>query len=471
MSTRKIVTNTFYYGVIPKVTLLISVFTLPLTTPFLTPYDYGIVGIINSYTSILASIAPLGMNVHLTNAYYENPKHFNLVWGRVLFVFLLSGLFFGLVNIGIIYSSLPIKSFSGLFLALMGSAQVFLFANGTLAQHIFPLLERPKPLVFSNLLASVLGIVVSFVMIVYFNMGYWGLLASPTITSISTFLLFIYPIWIKRDIYPMVEKNMKRLKQNLKIALPIIPHTLGFVLLASSSRIIMNFYKVSIDDIGLFNHGYTLGEYILVITNALILALVPQIQVAYRNQNFAKYRHLYYLCQGVALVCTFLFCIWLPQGYELLIKNESLRQSCSIATMICFANIVFPFYFCATAPAFIQKKTVQLLWMVFVPGILNIILCLLFIPFFGYLAAVYTTMASYWSQILIPFVVPYYKETVPEWLGSKRKLLFLMVVLVCIVIVGNIISKFSIWIKVVMSLIIVTVAIKEYFKLKFNTLV
>ena len=71
MSTRKIVTNTFYYGVVPKLTMLLSIVILPLTTPFLTTYDYGIYGVLTSYTSLFVSIAPLGLHVCCHRSFSE----------------------------------------------------------------------------------------------------------------------------------------------------------------------------------------------------------------------------------------------------------------------------------------------------------------------------------------------------------------------------------------------------------------
>ena len=107
MSTRKIVTNTIYYGVVPKLTMLLSIIILPLTTPFLTTYDYGINGVMASYTSLFISIAPLGLHVHLTNSYFEYPRHYNLVWSRVLGLMLVSSLCFGILNFGILLFTLP----------------------------------------------------------------------------------------------------------------------------------------------------------------------------------------------------------------------------------------------------------------------------------------------------------------------------------------------------------------------------
>ena len=130
----------------------------------------------------------------------------------------------------------------------------------------------------------------------------------------------------------------------LRIALPLVPHTLGFVLLTSSARIVMSQYGVSYDEIGLFSHGSTMGDYATVITSALVTALMPQIQRSYRSKNYKDYRNLYFLCQTVAVITSFVLCIWMPEIYSILIRNARLAQSCDIACMLCFANVVFSFY-------------------------------------------------------------------------------------------------------------------------------
>ena len=219
MSTKKIVTNAIYYGVVPKLTMLLSIVILPLTTPFLTTYDYGINGVMGSYTSLFVSIAPLGLHVHLTNSYYEYPNHYNFVWGRVLMLILLSSCLFGLLNMGILMFTLPMNvSLGKLVLCLMGSMPIFLLANGLLAQHLFPLRENPKPLVFTNLLGSVMGMLVSFVMIYYLRLGYWGLVAAGTVSVIFTFTVFVKFVWVDFDIRPILDRNKKRVKEMLKIA-------------------------------------------------------------------------------------------------------------------------------------------------------------------------------------------------------------------------------------------------------------
>lgn len=472
MSTRKIVANTIYYGVVPKLTMLLSIVILPLTTPFLTTFDYGIYGVMASYTSLFISIAPLGLHVHLTNSYFEYPRHYNLVWGRVLMLMLLSSLFFGLLNMAILMFTLPIEfSLAKWVLCTIGAVPIFLLANGILAQHLFPLRETPKPLVFTNLIGSVTGMLVSFVMIYYFRLGYWGLAAANAVAAVFTFTVFMKFVWKGFNIRPIWDRNWQRIRQMLRIALPLIPHAMGFVLLTSSARIVMSQYHISYDEIGLFSHGSTMGDYAVVITSALVTALVPQMQRAYRASNFSTYRKLYYLCQAVALTTTFVICIWMPEIYSLLIRNENLAQSCDIASLLCFANVVFSFYVFMSTPVFIEKNTLQLLWLVFVPGILNFVLCYALIPFFGYRIAIFSTIVSYWSQLMIPYFVGYYRKSVKEWLGGRRMIPLILIVILSDLLLANQLMYTSIWLKIVLTMLTAAGLFYFYQRYRLNELV
>ncbi len=59
-----------------------------------------------------------------------------------------------------------------------------------------------------------------------------------------------------------------------------------------------------------------------------------------------------------------------------------------------------------------EKKTKYILWLVFFPAIINIILNFIFIPIYGYIAAAYTTIISYWLILLIPFFSDYFLSVI-----------------------------------------------------------
>lgn len=447
--------------------LLISIVILPLTTPYLSTYDYGIVGVVSSYLSTMLCIAPLGLHLHLTNSFFEIPNKYQLLWGRIFSDFLISGLLFGLLNMGILYFVIPMEvSLKLLLLCIVGSIQIFVFAAPKLAEHLYPLVERPKPLVFTNLFASICGISISFILVYYFRLGYWGLLSNNVFSSIIAFAIFSFFLYRQYGIKPILERKLSRLNNMLRTSLPLIPHTLGFVLLSNSARIVMSIHHVDYDEIGLYTHGCVMGDYILIVTLALTTAISPYIQRAYREGDYKRYRRLFYLNQGVALMASFLICIWMSEVYTLLIHNDSLRQSSSIATYICFAQCMKPLYVFMSEICFIERKTKTLLWLVFVPGFTNLLICYVFIPIYGFRVAVYSTMLSYWTQLFMPFFVPYFKSKTLWWLGSRWRLLVLLLAVLTLLFVGNSFAYADISIKILISLLAVSIFFMIFKKMK-----
>jgi O-antigen/teichoic acid export membrane protein len=226
------------------------------------------------------------------------------------------------------------------------------------------------------------------------------------------------------------------------------------MLLTSSSRIIMDIYQVPITQIGYYTNGYSMGEYITVITAALITALSPKIQELYRSNEFIKLRKVYILSQSFAMIAVFLFAMWMPDMYRFLVRNADLQQCSSIASLICFSNIIFPLYAFLSTIAFIEKNTGKLLWLVFVPGLLNIILNLIFIPIYGYKAAIYSSLVAYWSLLLIPLFVRFYSDFLIRIFSSKLVLLVLFLLFVVLIISSNYLSSFSIIYKTIISLVL-----------------
>lgn len=456
MSIRKVLANSIWFGIVPKLATLVNVLILPIITPFLTAYDYGIWGIISAYVSIIISVSTLGLNFHLTNSFYEYKNKYTLLWGRILYLLLIGSVLCSVILFACLMVALSeIPTLKRFYVVLLCVFPVLFSANSLIANHIFVLKNTPKPLVLRLLLASFAGILILFISVYYLKLGYIGFVLNAAISSVISFGLFIKPLWLKERIYPIVETNIERVKHLLKLSYPIIPHTLGLMLLSSSSRIVLSIYNISIDEIGLFTNGYMIGDYIIIITAAISTALTPQIQEAYRTCNYLRYRILYYFCQIMALSLIFLFAIWMPEIYKLLIRNEQLQEAGYIASYICFANAVYPFYVFVSTIIFIKKDTKKILYLVFIPGVLNILICLLFVPLFGYKVAIFSSMIAYWSQILIPLFSKYFARITSEWFGNVNKLLYFVLILVCVVMISKLIAELNVELKMIFSLIFV----------------
>lgn len=454
-SVKRIFGNTLAYGIIPKIPAVVDLFLLPVVTPFLTLEDYGIWGVILSYSWLFMAFAPLGLHVHLTNSFFE-VRNWKVYWGHIFFLFLVSGFICSAFYIVFIITQLTYVPFgTRILIALFSSTPILLFGTSTISTHLYPLLSKPLPLVLRNLVASLCAISVTFITIYYLRLGYWGWILGSFTSAVVSFCLFGYSLYKKEGIYPHVERNRRRIIYWLKVAGPVIPHSLGFMLLASSSRLVMSFYDVSLSDIGLYSNGYSMGNYISVLIAALATALAPEVQRAYRDGRFDDFRHIFYFCQITALIAVFLVSCWMPDIYRLMMRNPDLLRAAPIASLMSYTHVLQPLYSTLAIAVFISKDTKQLLWLVFLPGIINVALCFIFIPLFGYKAAVISTLVGFWSMLLVPFLSSFHRQKVMIWIGNRAKLLLLLAVVLLTMALGNIIKEYSIDIKIIISFILI----------------
>lgn len=470
MRIKQIVVNAIWFGVIPKITVLIHVILLPIITPYLTPFDYGIIGIVNSYMSIFILLSVLGLNVHLTNSFYVYGARFREVWRRILTLMLLSSILFSIIYAFIMLFVLTeISGKIKTLTIICACIPILLNGNMTLAAHYYPLVYRPQPLVVRNLLASLMGIIVTFGFIYYLRLGFLGWLAGSAVTTFAGFVLFISPIWIQGKIYPSVLPSFAKVKHWLKISFPVIPHSLGFILLGSSDRIIMQLLHVPVNEIGLYSNGYQMGDYAVILAAALITSVTPRIQELYRCGDFTALKRLFMLCQSLTIGIVVLLSVWMPQVYALLIRNIELQPACSIAVLVCFANIVFPFYSFMSIAAFIEEKTLKVLWLVFLPGVVNVSLNFIFIPIYGYKAAVFTTLIAYWSQLMIPYFVGYFRKIAIDLLTTLRLPLILLGVFVLLLVAAYWVASCAFLYKLLFSVFFITLFL--FFAFRYSKVV
>jgi O-antigen/teichoic acid export membrane protein len=425
MNIKKVILNSIWFGVVPKLNVLINLLIMPIITPFLTPADYGVWGVVHSYAQLGMAFSALGLNMHLTNSYYEYKGKFNLVWGRIFFLLLCSTGIISLILTFVIYFSLgTLAPFRRLAVAILGVFPVLLQANVTLAEHLYPVRGEPKPLVLGKMFSSLVGLGVLFVLVYYLREGYMGFVVSAAVSAVLAFFIFQKLVVTREHINVIPELKGRRIKVWFGQSLPVIPHQIGFVLFSSMTRVIMTWFPlyITMDQIGLFSNAQIMGGYIAIIASAMLNALVPVIQESYRRGDRTEFRSVYFLVQSMVFCGVFMFSVWMPEIYKLLVRNKAFGECVFLAQWMEFSNIVYPFYGMLATQTFIDKRTLQLLWLVFIPGIINGLCCLVCFPFFSYRCSVYIYMAAHLAQMVLPLFIPYYREKIRFLMGERYAL-------------------------------------------------
>ena len=164
MELTKIIKDSIWYGVVPKLSSIISIIVLPIVTPYLTPKDYGIYGIISAYLSLLNGISTLGLHMHLPNSFFTLKQNYKLLWRRIFGTILISCLILSIILFCIyifVLTEIPLNQRWNV--ALLAVIPLLFSANGLIANNFYVLIGKPQPLVLRNLLGSIISIITFFI--------------------------------------------------------------------------------------------------------------------------------------------------------------------------------------------------------------------------------------------------------------------------------------------------------------------
>ncbi|MEJ8800863.1 lipopolysaccharide biosynthesis protein [Pontibacter sp. H249] len=427
---RKLLSHAAIYGFAAQVPRLVGILSLPIITPYLTALDYGVAGVITAYVVALSALFSLGLSVVMVNSYAKHPLHYKWVW-RQLHGFL-SGwaLLYGVLLSAILWWAIPAEAADKRWqLLALNVLPVVLFAVTEFqAIILFQLSQRPVPVAIRSFMVGAVTVGLNIYTIAHLKLGFMGWFYANAAGSLTGFILYSYPLYFKEGMWPIFNFKWKRIRQSLKVSLPIIPHYFSFFLLDTSDRLILDLLKVPLPRIGLYNIASSFGLYFAAASNSVVQAASPfylqYLTKSASDINAAKQaRRLTFGMQVLFLVATFILCLWLKELFILLIKNRELQQAYPLAIIIMMGYNYKPIYLGVVNLLTYREKTKALWKISAVAGAGNIILNLIFIPYFGVEAAAVTTFISLMYMGYSGYTLKEYKQVAElnyypwVWLG------------------------------------------------------
>jgi O-antigen/teichoic acid export membrane protein len=393
---KKFLSHTFIYGLASQVPKIAGVVALPIITRDLTDNDYGIYGIILAYSSAIEVFSTLGLRVSFLNSFYKKESRFRKYWNHLYGFLFLWTIPFSLLQFCLIYFALSADvAQRGLTALLSVGASLFFGPISLVGSLYYQLEERPATVGIISLTSGLLTVLLNVFFISYLKLGYLGWFWSAFSSGLVVNLIYFYIVRFKIHIRPAFSFNRRFLKQSLKVSLPTIPHFYSIFLLNSSDRIIMNQLHVSTSDIGKYNVSYTVGNIFQSLAMASGFAITPLMMRCYKDEDERSARKLVFFLQGIFLFSTFLACVWMREIFYLLVKNETLNQMYYLGIIIVMAFNYRPIYYGAVNKLIYLEKT-KILWRLsFIPGVINVVINLIFIPVYGYEFAAVSTFLTF----------------------------------------------------------------------------
>lgn len=372
----------------------ISFLTVPVFTRILTTNDYGIVATYTSWVSIVSMIIGFALHTGIRAAFIDYPQKIDNVMSTVItFTLIIFG------GVAVIFTGGVWLLQLNISIALIFMCIVQSFCSAVITDYSMYLMMQYKYrfrtalLILPNLVTVGLSIVA--IMWVLRTDLYLGRIVPNAIVYLIFGIILLIVIYKKRK--PSL--NREYLRFTLKISAPLIVHGIALTVLAQADRTMITALADS-SQTGIYSVVYNFSMIVVVITTAIEGIWIPWFTKKMIEKNTddinkvaRDYIHFVtYLICGLVLIA--------PEILKLL-SPEAYWEGISVIPPILITNYVIFLYTMYVNVEHFYKKTVIISFNTGIAAVSNIALNFILIPKYGYIAAAYTTLASYAISLVL----------------------------------------------------------------------
>ena len=387
----------------------LSFLTVPIFSRLMKPSDYGIYNTFIAYEAILYIVMGFAIHSSYKNALYkyrtiddgaEQGKDYDTYVSATIMLQMISAVvwFLLVLAIGQYFTQLLGLDFTSMIFLC-----IYSFAGSILAcynAHV-GLKYQYKSFLLVSGINAVSNIILSIVLMytIFPQNRYMARIIGTTL-PVTIITLFIIIKFFKKA----RPRNYKYfLPWGLKYSIPIISHGISQVILSQFDRIMIN-KIISSSAAGIYSFAYNIYAIINVTARSLDNVWNPWFYEQMRNkniENIKKKSNIYTLMMLLASIVVILIS---PELVKILGDEEYWSASYSVIPIV--AGGFFAFLY--TIPASVEyyyEKTKFIAVGTIAAAIINVVLNLIFINKFGYIAAAYTTLFTYILYFVFHYII------------------------------------------------------------------
>lgn len=465
---KKIFGHSILYTIANHLPLVANIIILPLITPYLTKMDYGIYGLTYAYLGGLSAFSLLGIHVLLQNSFFKIKKDYKELWSKYLGILLIWRIIYSLIVLLLFYYLFRHKVGTDikLFLILIIVPILFFEISNSMGIRYCQFQGKHQYVYISSFVASVFTISTSFVSIYYFKLGYLGFLISSSVSGLIQFLFYFSLIHLKIGIIPNFKFTKKFLLDSLKVSIPVIPHSFSNYLLNTSDRLVLDLNNLSLNNIGGYNLAYNFSNYFGSFNNSMNSILSPiyfrcfALKDEFKSKKFVN--TITILWFTFILISCLIISIWCKEIFSFLYRNPEFDYIYHYVPYLLAGMMYRPFYVACVDKNIFLEKTKNILLVSGFGGFVNLVLNLMFIPFYGIEAALYTTFLSYLYMGFSGFYIQSLKKNIDF---NYSPIIFILIIILALVF-GIFVRDVNFFVKLLFTALIILCSILLYkFKL------
>ena len=396
--------NILVYGITNIIKSLVPFIMLPILTLYISPNEYGELSLIETSVLFLLPFIMLNINGAINVEFFKLEKNeykkyvLNAIFiSFCAFIIVMFFLFIFRENLS---NLMHLKTHWILLLGIFAFMRVL----SSVILVIFQASQQVKKYAVFSITQTVTDFLLSYIFVVLFKLSIIGRLLGEygaffIFSLISIFLLF------KMGFFN-VKFTLKYTKDILKFGLPLIPHSIGGIILAMSDRYFISYFEGN-KYVGLYTVAYQVSAILLLISTSVNQAWSSMFFKMMKDKNYDKIKMIIRILIFLFIIATFFIYEFSDFIYKLLISKEYYSSK----TYFIYLLLGFLFqsiYFLFTNFLFFYKKTHILSMITIAGGIINLFLNYFFIKKFGTVGVAYATAITWFLYLISVFSISVY---------------------------------------------------------------
>lgn len=397
----KVVKSGIWYTVANVSIRAVAIITTPIYTGMLTTADYGKANTYNSWIDVFNVFACLCVVYSIGRAKLDFRDKFDEYMSA------LQGLSSSFGLILLVLAFIFREALSG-WIRYEVPLAVGLFAYLCVYPSVEYMMQkcryeyRYKENILISVITCVGQVSLSIILMLVFNDSrYIGKILGVIIPTAVMGIVF----YIRFIVNGKVFYNRTYWTYALKIGLPMIPHALALILLGQMDRIMIKDMLGDAES-GLYIFGYSFATLLMIFTNAIGQAWLPWFNETLFEGKRDRIKNIQRKLVLLGCILSFAFIVAAPEALKLLsVSNDTYWIAKYVVPPIVLGTLAQYFYTNYVNVEIFCKKTPLIAAGSCIAALINYILNAAFIPRYGYIAAAYTTLASYLVLMLMHYVM------------------------------------------------------------------
>jgi O-antigen/teichoic acid export membrane protein len=378
---------------------LASFFVLPIYARIFTPAEYGLL----SLAILLVSVGSIVIGNWLATCttrflpYYQRIGKTDTFYSTILLSMALS--LAGFIILGIPAYFLFRGSLASEFQRLIPLVAVIipLTMLFQISLTILRVKQEAKRYVTFELVFTYVALIIGVPLAVYLGLGVSGILWGQVIILFILGTIMFRRLFLTGSNVRLGATSLPGVKEFAFYGFPAAASTIGTWILIGADRYIIEVFRGTAE-VGLYSMGYAIGDIIFLLVNAFILAAVPTLMLTYESDNREITSLLLSRLTRIFIMVGLPLAVGISVFASPIIRLLTTAPYYSASTVVPFIALGnFTYGLCLLSYIGLQtaKKTPIMARNWLAAAALNILLNIIFVPKFGFIAAAVTTLVSY----------------------------------------------------------------------------